>query len=140
MDDIAYVPVHKDLTQVKAKVFFSLTARQLICFGGGILVGLPLFFLINKAVPGSVATVIMICVMLPFFLFGLYEKNGQPLEKVLRYYILSRFLRPKKRSYKTENIYTALVRQEKLEKEVKKIVLEQKKRKETRTQGQADQD
>ena len=130
MDDIAYVPIHKDLTQVKAKVFFNLTARQLICFGGGILVGLPLFFLINKTVLGSVATVIMICVMLPFFLFGLYEKNGQPLEKVLRYYILSRFLRPKKRPYKTENIYSALVRQEKLDKEVKQLVQKQQKGKE----------
>lgn len=137
MDDIAYVPIHKDLTQVKAKVFFNLTARQLICFGGGIVVGLPLFFLINGVAPGSVATVIMVCAMLPFFLLGLYEKNGQPLEKVLRYYILSRFLRPKKRPYRTENVYAALVRQGKLEKEVKKIVLEQKKGKEKRNQGQA---
>lgn len=136
MDDSAYVPVHKDLTQVTTKVFFHLTARQLICFGSGLLVGLPLFFLVSKVLPGSMATAIMICVMLPFFLFGLYEKNGQPLEKVLRYYILSRFLRPKKRPYRTENVYTALMRHEKLEKEVKKIVLEPKKGKEKRTQGQ----
>lgn len=139
MDDSAYVPVHKDLTQVKTKVFFHLTARQLICFGSGLLVGLPLFFLVSKVLPDSMATVIMICVMLPFFLFGLYEKNGQPLEKVLRYYILSRFLRPKKRPYRTENVYAALMRQEKLEKEVKKIVLEPKKGKEKRTQGPAEQ-
>lgn len=139
MDDIAYVPIHKDLTQVKNKVFFNLTARQLICFGSGLLVGLPLFFLISKVLPGSVATIIMICVMLPFFMFGLYEKNGQPMEKVLRYYILSRFLRPKKRPYRTENVYAALVQQSKLEKEVKKIVLEQKKGKDKRATGQAEQ-
>ena len=137
MDDIAYVPIHKDLNQVKAKVFFNLTTRQLICFGCGLVVGLPLFFLVNKVASGSVATVIMVCAMLPFFVLGMYEKNGQPLEKVLRYYILSRFLRPKKRPYRTENVYAALVRQGKLEKEVKKIVLEQKKGKEKRTQGQA---
>ena len=137
MDDIASVPIHKDLTQVQAKVFFNLTARQLICFGSGLVVGLPLFFLVNKVAPGSVATIFMVCAMLPFFLLGLYEKNGQPLEKVLRYYILSRFLRPKKRPYRTENVYAALVRQGKLEKEVTKIVLEQKKGKEKRTQGQA---
>ena len=139
MDDSAYVPVHKDLTQVKTKVFFHLTARQLICFGSGLLVGLPLFFLVSRVLPGSMATAIMICAMLPFFLFGLYERNGQPLEKVLRYYILSRFLRPKKRPYRTENMYAALMRQEKLEKEVKKIVLEQKKGKEKGTQGPAEQ-
>lgn len=127
MERTAYVRIHKDLAQVKSKVFLNLTARQLICFGSGILVGLPLFFVFNKLLPSSAAAVIMICVMLPFFLFGLYEKNGQPLEKVLHYYIQSRFIRPKKRPYRTDNAYTALVRQAKLEKEVNRIVQGQRK-------------
>lgn len=41
---MAYVPVPKDLTAVKTKVMLNLTKRQLICFGSGILVGVPLFF------------------------------------------------------------------------------------------------
>ena len=127
MERTAYVRIHKDLAQVKSKVFLNLTARQLICFGSGILVGLPLFFVLNKLLPSSAAAVIMICVMLPFFLFGLYEKNGQPLEKVLHYYIQSRFIRSKKRPYRTDNAYTALVRQAKLEKEVNRIVQSQRK-------------
>ena len=127
MERTAYVRIHKDLAQVKSKVFLNLTARQLICFGSGILVGLPLFFVFNKLLPSSAAAVIMICVMMPFFLFGLYEKNGQPLEKVLHYYIQSCFIRPKKRPYRTDNAYTALVRQAKLEKEVKRIVQRQRK-------------
>lgn len=139
MAQTAYVRIHKDLSQVKTKVFFNLTMRQLVCFGSGILVGLPLFFILNKLLPSSAATVIMICVMLPFFLFGLYEKNGQPLEKVLHYYMQSRFICPKKRLYRTENVYAALMKQAKLKKEVKKIVLEQKKGKEKRTQSQAEQ-
>ena len=44
---MAYVPVPKDLTAVKTKVLFNLTKRQLICFGSGALVGIPLFFLIK---------------------------------------------------------------------------------------------
>jgi len=127
MERTAYVRIHKDLAQVKSKVFLNLTARQLICFGSGILVGLPLFFVLNKLLPSSAAAVIMICFMMPFFLFGLYEKNGQPLEKVLHYYIQSRFIRPKKRPYRTDNAYTALVRQAKFEKEVNRIVQGQRK-------------
>ena len=123
----AYISVPRDLTKVKSKVAFNLTKRQLICFGSGILVGLPLFFILNKLLPSSAAAVIMICVMMPFFLFGLYERNGQPLEMVLRYYIHSRFLRPKKRPYCTDNVHAALVRQAKLEKEVKRIVQRQRK-------------
>ena len=41
---MAYVPVPKDLTKVKTKVAFNLTKRQLVCFGGGALIGVPLSF------------------------------------------------------------------------------------------------
>lgn len=40
---MAYVPVPKDLTKVKTKVMFNLTKRQLVCFGSGALLGVPLF-------------------------------------------------------------------------------------------------
>ena len=40
-----FVPVPKDLTRVKSKVAFNLTKRQLICFGGGALVGIPIYVL-----------------------------------------------------------------------------------------------
>lgn len=123
---MAFVPVPKDLAQVKTKVVFNLTKRQLICFGGGILVGLPLFFLLKERLPGSGAVLSMIAVMLPFFLLGMYEKNGQPLEKVLHHYIQSRFVRPKHRPYQTDNLYTAITRQIQYEQEVSRIV--QKKR------------
>lgn len=118
----AYVPITKDLSQVKTKILFNLTARQLICFGSGILVGLPLFFLLNNVLPSSAAVIVMICVVMPFFFFGMYERNGQPLEKVLHYYIQSRFIRPKKRPYKTENVHAALMKQAQIEKEVNRIV------------------
>lgn len=41
---MAYVTVPKDLTRVKSKIVFGLTKRQLICFGGALLVGVPLYF------------------------------------------------------------------------------------------------
>ena len=40
---MAYVPVPKDLTKVKTKVAFNLTKRQLICFGGGAVLGISAF-------------------------------------------------------------------------------------------------
>ena len=94
----------------------------MICFGCGILVGLPLFFILRNVLPASAAALIMIVVMMPFFLFAMYEKNGEPLEKILRHIYKARFKRPKQRPYKTNNFYTALIRQGKLDKEVRKIV------------------
>ena len=117
-----YVPVPKDLTKVKTKVMFNLTKRQLICFGCGIGIGLPIFFLTKGALGTSVSAMLMIVVMLPCFLFALYEKHGQPLEKILKNMIEVCFLRPKERPYMTNNFYDLLRRQEELEKEVAVIV------------------
>ena len=119
---MAYVPVPKDLNAVKTKVMFNLTKRQLICFGSGAAVGVPLFFLCKSFMNTSVAAIIMIIVMLPFMLMAMYEKNGQPLEKIVRNIVQVCFLRPKQRPYKTKNFYSVLERQEKLDKEVYRIV------------------
>ncbi|MBR2098791.1 MAG: PrgI family protein, partial [Firmicutes bacterium] len=56
---MAYVPVPKDLTAVKTKVLFNLTKRQLICFGSGALVGIPLFFLIKGSLGNTTAALCM---------------------------------------------------------------------------------
>ena len=115
---LAYVPVPKDLSKVKTKVAFNLTKRQIICFAVALLLGLPLFFLLKDSTGTSLASMVMIAVMLPCFLLAMYEKHGQPLEVVIRNIIQTRFLNPKERPYRTENLYAALERQRKLEKEV----------------------
>ena len=56
---MAYVNVPKDLTKVKTKVLFNLTKRQLICFGSGALIGVPLFFLLRGPVGNSVAAFLL---------------------------------------------------------------------------------
>ena len=60
----------------------------------------------------------MILVMLPCFLFAMYEKHGQPLETLIKNIIQTKFIRPKERPYQTE----ILERQRQLEKEVSAIV------------------
>ena len=119
---MAYVPVPKDLTKVKTKVAFNLTKRQLVCFGGGALIGVPLFFLLRGPAGNSVAAMCMMLVMLPFFMLAMYEKHGQPLEVFLKHFIQANFVRPKTRPYKTDNYYAALDRWAKAEEEVEKIV------------------
>ena len=119
---MAYVDVLKDLTKVKSKVFFNLTKRQCCCFGCGALIGVPLYFLTRGPLGSTVALTLMTLVLLPAMLFGLYEKNGQPLEVLLRNIVRSSILRPKVRPFRTENLYAAIQRQERLEQEVKQIV------------------
>lgn len=124
-----YVPVPKDLTHVRQKVLFNLTRRQLVCFLGGALVGAPLFYLLKPYVASSVASLVMVLVMIPFILLGVYEKNGEPLEVVLKHFFTATFLRPKKRPYQSENLYDALERQSALQKDVAQIEKKKKRKK-----------
>jgi hypothetical protein len=119
---MAYVPVPKDLSRVKTKVMFNLTKRQLFCFSLAALAGFPLFFLLKAHTSVSVAALLMVLAMLPFFLFAIYEKNGQPLEVFIRNIITARFVRPKQRPYKTDNFYAAINRKIQLDREEKAIV------------------
>lgn len=63
---MAYVSVPKDLTRVKTKVIFNLTRRQIVCFGGGALIGVPLFFWLRPGLGSSPAAICMMLAMLPF--------------------------------------------------------------------------
>ena len=123
---MAYVAVPKDLSKIKTKVFFGLTKRQLVCFTPAVLLGVPRFFLLKESAGNSTATLCMMMVMLPFFLLAMYEKNGQPLEVILKQMIETKFIRPKNRPYQTNNFYEALARQRDLEMEVKRIVQNRK--------------
>lgn len=132
---MAYVPVPKDLTKVKTKVMFNLTKRQLVCFGAAIVVAVPVFFLLRDSAGASAATMLMILVAMPFFLLAMYEKNGQPLEKIIGNIIQVSVLRPKQRPYKTNNFYAVLERQEQLDKEVYQIVHGKEKAAERQRRG-----
>ncbi len=119
---MAYVPVPKDLTKVKTKFLFNLTKRQVVCFGLGALVGVPLFFLTKDALGSSMAVLVMIAAMLPFFLFAMYEQHGQPLEILLKQFIQARYVRPRMRIYETNNFYATIEQNIRNQREVKKIL------------------
>ena len=117
-----YVNVPNDLSKVKTKVAFNLTKRQLICFGAGLGVGLPMFFLCRSVMGNSAAAIVMILIMLPFMLLAMYEKHGQPPEVVIKNIIQVCFIRPKVRPFMTDNFYDILERQSKLDEEVQSII------------------
>ena len=112
---MAFVNVPKDLNRVKTKLALNLTKRQLICFSSAAGVGVPAYILTRISLGDTTAALLMIGLMLPFFFMAMYEKDGQPAEKVIRNIIRTKFFWPGKRLYKTENLY------ETLEKEAKTI-------------------
>ena len=104
---MAYVSVPKDLTKVKNKIVFNLTKRQLICLAAGAALGLPFYFLTRGFLGTSNAATGMVLLMLPAFLFAMYEKDGLPFEQIFINFI--RFCRSEQiRTYQTHNLYRQL--------------------------------
>lgn len=103
-----YVNVPNDLSKIKTKVAFNLTKRQLLCFGGAAVIGVPAYLVTRSVIGNSAALILMIGLMLPAFLLAMYERDGLPFEKVVRNYARARFVLPRTRPYKTENFYAIL--------------------------------
>ena len=111
------VQVPKDLSGIKTKVALNLTKRQIICFSGAAVTGIPLYFLTKGLIGTSAASLLMMGAMLPFFFFAMYEKDGFPAEKILLHIIRQKFLRPGIRVYRSQNLYDRIIEYDKLEKE-----------------------
>jgi hypothetical protein len=110
---MAFVSVPKDLSLVKSRLAFNMSKRQLICFGIAAAIGIPAYIFTRKAIGNTGAALLMMGLMLPLFLLAMYEKDGQPAEKVIRNYIRTRFYWPPVRPYKTENFYAILEKEAK---------------------------
>ena len=93
---MAYVTITKDLTQVKSKVVFGLTRRQLLFFALAALVAVPIYFLTRRSMGTDIALMLLI---------------GQPPEKLLRNYLRVRVFTRGERPYQTQNRFAALERQ-----------------------------
>lgn len=118
------VPVPKNLSAIKTKVALNLTKRQIVCFSGAALAGVPLYFLTKGVLGTQGAAPVMVGAMLPFFFVAMYEKDGFPAEKVAYFMLRQKILTPGIRPYKSENLYRKLEEREKIRKEVR--CLEQK--------------
>ena len=115
---MAFVPVPKDLNRVKTKVMFNLTKRQLVCFSLAAAVGVPIFFLTKPSVGLSTAAMLMVVIMIPFIFMAIYEKDGQPAEKILGHVVKFMFLRDRVRPYRTNNLYAYIQQQIKEQEEL----------------------
>ena len=102
---MAFVSVPKDLTKVKNKVVLNLTKRQLICLSAAAAIGLPFYFLTREWIGTTNAATGMVLLMLPAFMFAMYERDGLPLEKILWNIVTVKFLKPAVRRYVVENFY-----------------------------------
>lgn len=107
-----YVEIPKDPAEIKNKIVFNLTLRQILCFLPGAVFGLVGYFLMFKFVGNTAALMFLTFSLIPFFLLGLYKKDGLYLEKYMKYVWLWQ-KKPKIRPFYAENYWEQLERESK---------------------------
>lgn len=105
-----YVQIPKDLNDIKQKFLFGLTKRQVVSFGIGAVIGIPVFFLTRNILGVSGGIMFMGGCSAPALICGLYKKNGIFFEQVVRN-MFRYFKRPRKRIFRPVNLYESIERQ-----------------------------
>lgn len=126
---MAFVPIPKDLTNVKTKDIGNFTTRQAICFGIAGLLAVPTFIFIRPHLSTELATFITMVIAAPFIFLAQYEKDGLTGEQYLKQVYEVKFKRSPIRIYKNTNFYESLDDIAKLEKQFeakKKKAIEEK--------------
>lgn len=108
---MAYVQVPRDLSKFESKIAFNLTKRQLICFSVGALLAIPTYMALKDTLPLDLCSFIAFFIMAPFFMLGIYKKDGIPFEKYMYIVLRQKYFRPQIRIYETKNIYKTIVRE-----------------------------
>lgn len=98
------VKIPRDLREVKNKVILNLTKRQLLTIMPGVIIGIISFFVLLPQVGQTLATILMMTIMSPFFAVGLFQKDGLYLEEILKYRSTWK-KRPKIRMYASRNTW-----------------------------------
>lgn len=116
------VPVRKEIATFESRPVFGLTARQLICCGVALPLGIGTYILTNGLWGSNTASTITIFLTLPIFAFGLFKKNGYPLEKYLKIVWAHRYTE-QKTYFKTENALVLYMSEEEYKSDLAKRLL-----------------
>ncbi|MCL1829878.1 MAG: PrgI family protein [Oscillospiraceae bacterium] len=75
--------IRKDINEYQPKLFFGLSARQLVFSSLGVVAGIGTYFLLSKIVGHELAGYLVIALVAPLFALGFVKIDGQPFEAYL---------------------------------------------------------
>lgn len=102
------IKINREVKNYKESIFFGLSMRQFFCVLISCGLAVLVYFLFREKLGLEITSWICIAVSLPFILIGFVKYNGMNFEEVIISFIYSKFLIPKKLSFKSDNIYLKL--------------------------------
>ena len=122
---MASIDLTQDFSKVKKVVSgIGLTRRQIGAFICGVILGLPMYYILkmqlHKDTSTAIAGLVIVTCCVVFTL--LHEKDGMYIEKHIAYFHETHYVRNTERPYKTQNIYELMWQEQYLQKEIERIV------------------
>ena len=99
------VRIPEEIRKYKEKIAFGLTVRQLICTLATLFICVPLYWFGRDYIPEDILAWIIIGIAVPLEAVGFIKINGMPMEKYAVAAFKFEVLYPRKRKFKTENIW-----------------------------------
>ncbi|MED2752078.1 PrgI family protein [Bacillus thuringiensis] len=99
MNNNFVVSIPKELKNIKSKLFFGLTKRQLIGFSIALALGLPVFFFL-KNFSLDAALYGLFFTASPVIFATIFTKDDMPAETWIKLYLEYKYLNPQKRYFK----------------------------------------
>lgn len=128
---MAYVNMTKDFSKVKKTISgLGITGRQLAAFVSAAAIGIPVFLLCKPYLEVANAVIVMSLCSMPICLALLYQKNGMYIEKHIKYWHETHFVRNTDRPYQIHNLYDLILEEEKLKEEAERILFKDKSKEE----------
>lgn len=103
------IKIPKDITTYKESIALSLNLRQFICSVLTLAASVAIFMLCKDTLGKEATSWLCIATAAPLALCGFFQYNGLTLEKFLHAYLMSEWIKPRKRIYLPDNFHYALV-------------------------------
>lgn len=100
--------IPKDIRKYEAKLIGPLTLRQLICGVPAAAIAVITFTTLIKYIPEDLCIILVMLTVSPLILCGWVKIYDMPFEKFAKTVIVSSILSPRRRKYKTVNVYELL--------------------------------
>ncbi len=102
------IKIPKEIRDYKEVIFAGLNLRQIISLSIAFAINVPLYIFTKPYIGDEISSWLVMITGVPVFLVGFIKFDGMPFEKYFLIMLRFKFLVPRKRRYKIDNIYTIL--------------------------------
>lgn len=105
------IEIPADIKEYEPKVLGPFSGRALIGIIGVVVTSIVGFFILDTFLDNGLRIIIPLIFDLPWVLFGYYKPYGMKFEDYFKSQLYTTIIPPKRRVYKTENLYEQIENQ-----------------------------